>query len=773
MNYLKPDDFEKDKNNMLKIVGTSLPLIDAEEKVTGRARYTSDLAIRGMLYGKIIHAKVPHAEIKNIEIKFAAQVPGVVAILTGKDCPQKTYGEVISDENILAIDKVRYEGEEVAIIVATNKLALEEAADLLKIEYSPLDSISNIEKALAEETILIHQTENNIAGEVSFELGNVEQAFAEADYLVEEEFVTSQTYHAYLEPHAAIAEPGLDNRLTLWTSIQNPTQSRYLYAEALGISPEGIRIIQPYIGGGFGGKQFPKLALLCSFAAMKVGRPVKIEYSRAEDFLTCQPRVSMKIKIKVGINKSGKILGKEVSILADNGAYTREAKVIIQTACLRIDNLYRIPNLKAEAKLVYTTKQPTSAFRGYGNAQMHFAFESMMDIVAQKVNIDPKELRIINGVEQGDITYRGGVLRSCALKESIQTTVKEIGYPGNFNKNGLKSRGIGIACGVHISGSRSKGFPFCASAALVKVNQDGQVVVYNGETDIGQGSRTIFAQIVSEELTVPVKEIRVAQVDTEIMPWAIGTFSSRVTYLGGGAVQAAARDARQQILTYVSCKLTIPSEHLVLENGVIKNKYQGKLISLAEAARDYAIEHGGTPILGTGFFEPDLELPTVQGYGNISGGYPFGTVGAEVEVNELTGEVVVIKLVCAFDIGRPINPLMAEGQVEGGVATGLGWALTEEIKTHEGRIVNANFLDYQIPAISDMPTIKVIFMDSLEPSGPFGAKSVAECAVLQVAPAIVNAIEKAVGVRVKELPVSAEKIKKLLEKRGKVSSERR
>ncbi len=469
---------------------------------------------------------------------------------------------------------------------------------------------------------------------------------------------------------------------------------------------------------------------------------------------------------------------KESDVLADNGAYTDYAPAITGIAAYRIDNMYRIPNVKSRYRLVYTNKAPSGGFRGFGNAQGAFAIESTMDMLAEKLSMDPSHLRLKNIVHRGDTTTHGFYIGSTGLRECIEGATRAIGWTERRKRNGSSAgtegsperyrRGIGLAGCIHVSGFRGFFKDFDGSSAQVQVNENGSVHVLTGEVDIGQGSRTIMAQIAAEELSLPIESVRISNVDTDVTPACLGAFATRTTTLGGNAVLAAARDAKKQLLDHAAEMLECSPEDLKLSDGqVFVEANPDQKIGVAEVARSATFASAGNPILGKGSFSPpNVVMPGPDKYGNVSTAYSFAAHIAEVEVDVETGQVRIERFVAGHDVGKVINELAIEGQVEGGVTQGLGYALMEDISMHDGSVVNANFYDYRIPTMPDVPDIESFFIESSEPTGPYGAKGVGEPALVPTAPAVANAIYNAVGVRITSLPITAEKVLDGLEEKG-------
>jgi CO/xanthine dehydrogenase Mo-binding subunit len=467
----------------------------------------------------------------------------------------------------------------------------------------------------------------------------------------------------------------------------------------------------------------------------------------------------MYIDLKMGAKKDGTLTAKEVSVIGAAGGRAVYSMVIVATACYRVDSLYHFQNLKTEGITAYTNTVPTGCFRGFGNAQMTFALESSMDAVAEAIEMDPAELRIKNGLNTGEVSIHGWKIGSSGLAECIRKATEASGW-NEKRKERRFARGIGLACCNHVSGNRAFAREFDGGAGIVRVGREGKALVYHGESDMGQGQRTIFAQIVAEELGIPLDRVEVARVDTDISPFGMGSFATRGTVFGGNGVKAAAADARRQIFELAAEMLEANPVDLEAKEGKIFVKgAPEKNIPFQKVAENGLYKRGGAPIVGTGFWVPDTVLPDpVTKYGNISPAYPFACQIAEVEVDTETGEVKLLNYVAAHDVGRAINPQTTEGQIQGGVAQGIGWALMENMVTERGRVINPNFRDYVIPGPLDLPPIKPILVEPIDPNGPFGAKGIGEPALNPVPAAVANAIYHAIGVRITELPISPEKI---------------
>jgi len=750
------------------IVGTRYGRIDGRDKATGRASYIDDLKFPGMLYGKILRSPYPHARILQIDPSRAEKLMGVRAVATVEDTPKKKYGSYrsgVKDELIFAQDKVRYVGDEVAAVAAIDEETALEALSLIRVEYEELPAVFHPEEAIKPGAPRVHEeADNNIVSHTVTVRGEWEKGFKEADLILEDRFETGLQVHCYLEPVGCIAAWDGSGKLTLWAPSQNPSWSRFIFSEALDVPLGKLRVVQTFIGGAFGGKLEQKQYLVAAILAKKASRPVKIKNSRDEEFQTSMPRVPMVIYLKMGIKKNGLLTAKEHRIYADNGAYTKYATAVVNLGTYRVDGLYRLRNIRNENYLVYTNKVPTSAFRGFGNPQITFAVESMLDQLAEGIGMDALELRLRNAAEAGDITAHGFKYISCGLKECLQQTAEAIGWKSKRGQKNMR-RGVGISATSHVCGNRSF-FPlFDGATAYARVDEGGKVKIFTGEVEVGQGLLTAYAAICAEEMGISLSEITVEPTDTDIAPFGLGTWGDRGTFIGGGAVKLAATDAKRQILEVAAEMLEAnPSDLDCKEGKVLVRGSPQKFLPFEEVASAAVYRRGGSPIVGKGTFIPDSEIADATRYGNISGTYAFGAQAAEVEVNEETGKVRVLQIAAAHDVGRPINLCTAEGQIEGASIQGMGYALSEEVRYENGVMLTSNFLNYRIPTALDAAPMKTSLVETVDP-GPFGAKGVAEPAMTPTAPAIANAIYDAVGVRIKTLPITPQKILEALKKR--------
>jgi 4-hydroxybenzoyl-CoA reductase alpha subunit len=754
----------------LTVVGERIPILDGKEKVTGEAKYAADLKFPHMLYGKILRSPHPHAKILNIDISKAKKVPGVKAVITTKDTPQKKWGAFIEDQTIFGVDKVRYIGEEVAAVAAVDEYTAEEALQLIKVDYEILPAVFDPEEAVLPGAPLIHEeAKNNIALRLDINRGDIQAGFNESDDIIEERFATSLVHQCYTEPTASVASMDINGRLTVWAPVQYIFLARRRWAKALDMDVSRLRVIQSKVGGGFGGKTADENSTpICCVLTKVTGKPVKIVLTREEEFVAGRPRVPAVIYLKMGVKKDGTFTAKEARIFGDNGAYSGKGPSTISTIAIRPDSLYRFKNIRTEALLVYTNKVPTGAYRGFGNPQMAFALESFIDIIADRLHLDPLEIRLKNAVQTGDTTAHGWKIRSCGYSECIRKAASVAGWKEYKEaKPSLKGIGVGIAGVIHVSGN--KHFGFDGSNIFIKISEDGRAKIISGEGDLGQGANTVLTQIAAEELGIPLKDIEISQADTEFTPFCFGAFGSRVTTIAGNAVRLAAADAKRQLIEIASQVLEESPTDLICEGGrIFVRGAPERYLTIAEVIQAGLFKLGNINVLGQGSFDPDSEVPDPKTkYGNISSAYEFGAHVAVVRVCEETGNVEILDFVAAHDVGRAINPMLVEGQIEGGVAQGIGYALLEDMQLKNGKVLNPNFTDFKVPLAPDLPPIRTIMVETHDPQGPFGGKGLGEATIVPTAPAIANAIFDAVGVRIRDLPITSEKILKALKERSR------
>jgi CO/xanthine dehydrogenase Mo-binding subunit len=715
-----------------------------------------------LLYGKILRSSLPHAQIVRIRVEAAKNLPGVKAVITGDDTPKKNGGPIIADEPILAIEKVRYLGDEVAAVAAEDEETAEKALELIEVEYEELPAVYHPETAMEPGAPNIHDG-GNVATHFEYERGDVGLGFAESDYVFENCYDTQIQHQGYLEPRACLASADASGRVTVWGGFQSIFLMRRWLAAVLNMSESKVRVVQPYTGGGFGGKITSSKAPIAALLALKTGRPVKIVNSREDEFRAGRPRSPGIIQQKIGVKKDGSLIARQVKVIVDCGAYAGHAPAIARTMAMRAESVYRVSHLKGEGFAVYTNKTPTGAQRGFGVPEGTFALETMVDEIAEALDLDPLELRLKNTIEAGEVTPHGLKIGSCGLRECLVKVTESARWKERQTKK-RKSHGFGLACGISTAGYRAI-FDYDGSNALVKVEPDGRIILFTGESDTGSGAWSGLCQIVAEELGAAFEDVQISAGDTEVAPYCLGSYAARTTFIGGNAVKAAAADAREQLFKVVGELLEAnPDDLEARQSKVYVKGAPSRSISFAEASAASIYRKQGKPILGIGAYDPPTEMPDSKTlYGNVSPSYPFCSHVAEVEVDRATGEVKLLSIFAADDVGRAINPSSIEGQMHGCASQMFGFSLMEDMRFEKGNIINANLMDYKMPVAPDMPVIESTIVESLEPLGPYGAKSASEATSPGVPAAIANAIYNAVAVRIRSLPITPEKILKTLE----------
>ena len=769
-------------------IGKTFRRLDYETKVTGKAQYLADMQVPGMCHAKILRSPLPHARIKHIDTSKALKVPGVVAVITREDILhdegiEPYYGPVFKDQTIVAVEKVRHVGDPVAAVAAWDVDAAEEALRLIDVEYEELPAVLDVHQALKPAGTLVHESVRipesgfadlaelkpiegtNICTHFKLNRGDIQKGFAESDHIFEDTFTLPATQHSFLETHACIAsvEPG--GRITVWATTQNPFVVRTQLANIFKVPVSKVRVIVPYLGGCYGGKVYPKVEPMTVALAQKAGRPVRVVLSREEVFYTITKHAAV-IRMKTGVKKDGTLLARECEIHLDTGAYAEIGPRVAKKSGYTAAGPYKIPNLKIDSYSVYTNKPPAGAFRGFGVSQSAWAVESQMDIIAAGLKMDPLELRKQNGYNEGDKFVTEETLRAIGLKECLDEVAKSIGWEKHGARsreqragNGSLRRGKGLACMIKATITPS------ISCAVVKLNEDASLSIYAGSVEMGQGSETVLAQIAGKELGIPLETIQVLGVDTDVVPYDLTTSSSRSTFHMGKAVQLAAQDVMCQLKQIVVKEYGVPEDKVTFADGKIR---------LPETQLDYAEVmfkrfgmQGGT-LVGDG----QVKTLVKDEFGEKStSAFWFVAAGAaEVEVDLDTGKFKLIKYATAVDVGKAINPLGCRQQLAGAAITGIGQAMFEEIAYDNGQLINPNLVDYVLPSLGDMPpVIDPICVEVPDRNGPFGAKGIGESALIPVAPAIANAIYDAVGVRIKDLPIKAEKIYLALEdQKGKL-----
>lgn len=752
------------------IIGKRLPFIDGFDKATGEAKYTANYILPGMLTGRLLRSPYPHARILNVDYSKALKLSGVKAVVTGADITGKKYGFFRSrrDETGITKEKVRYIGDAVAAVAAVDEDTAIEALDLISVEYDELPAVFDPEEAMKEGAPLIHdEYERNIVAKRLFDFGDVQAGFKNSDYIREDSFFSQGISHGNSEPRACLAQYERSGKLTIWTSTQSPSYIRRDLSLLLNMPESRIHVIKPIVGCGFGGKvELDAHQVGAALLAMKSGRPVKITCTREEEIAATRIRVPMTVHVKTGVKKDGTLVAQDVKCLADGGAYASTSVLLMFNSGLTTLIPYRIQNLTYEGVMSYTNKPVGGAMRGHGANQPRFAIESQLDMIAEDLGMDAAELRLKNATQAGDTSISGLVFDSCELSEAIRASTRHAGWD---QKRGQKdtNRGIGLACGGFVCGARIGGLT--ATGIFIQVNDDGGVTVMTGSSDLGQGSRTVIAQVAAEELGLSLSDITVNSADTETTPIDPGTFSSRVTFYAGNATKIAAQDVKTQMAEIAGEILEANSEDIIFKNREVFVKGSpDKNIPFDKLAHSARTMGPGRLIIGKGHWAPtNTQFPDRKTrYGNVSGAYSFACQVAEVEVDRETGEVKLLRITIGDDCGQVINILGAEGQAEGSGIMGMGHALMENIIFgKKGQIMNPSYLDYKIPTVKDASDVVALEVGKPDPVGPYGAKEIGEGLLISTVPAVINAIYDAVGVRITELPVTPEKILEGLEKK--------
>ncbi len=757
------------------VVGKPLPRIDGFVKATGQAQFTEDLILPGMLYGKILRSPYPHARIIHIDTSKAEKLRGVESVITGRDTPGIKYGwldNMPPDRYPLAIDKVRFLGDEVAAVAAIDEEIAEEAVKLINVDYELLPSVFDPIEAMKDGAPRIHEdlmvnselpwedlglgprpkpfkVENNIAAIYSRSHGDIEKGFKEAHYSREDKFIIPSTAHGAIEPHVVIANFNSSGNLQVWVCNQGYELKRVWLAATLGIPMSKIRIMKTYVGGAFGGKIILlSNEFVAALLSKKTGKPIKITLSREEVFATCYQDHRMTIEIKTGIKKDGTLTAQQIKVIIDAGGYRGSANIAFSLGYSKTNPVYNIPNVKHSGIGVYTNKSCCGPKRGHGTPQMVFAIESQLDMIARDMGFDPVELRLKNVRKEGATLPNGDKLLSCGLTDCIEKAAESAGW--EIKRGKTENRGIGI--GVSAAQSGVPVYPY-GSTAVVKLNTEGSITLFTGTIELGQASDTAVCQIAAEELGVALEDINLVSADSELCSTDLGNYAMGGIHVTGEAVRRAAADVRQQLLKLAS---TISGKNvdelMIMNHGLYTKETSKRLASFSEMLR--AGPREGSTIIGKGYCRGG---PSREG-GRFTDAYAFTAAVAEVEVDRETGNIRLLKVTIAHDSGTSINPLSTQGQIEGQAVMTQGDMFLEEILFEGGQIINSSFIDYALPESVGSTVVNFIDVLTFEPTGPFGAKEAGECARPPLMAAIANAIYHATGIRFNNPPITADKI---------------
>jgi CO/xanthine dehydrogenase Mo-binding subunit len=743
-----------------KVIGTRVPKLDAVEKITGTVRYLPDLEVPGMAWGRILRATVPHARITRIDTRKAEALPGVFGVITGRTVEQRPFGYA-KDHLALKRDVVRCVRDEVAAVAAETEEAAAEACRLIEVEYEELPAVFDPMEALAPGAPQIHpQFPGNLVNfSYRFQAGDVERALREADVVVEGRYTLRYVTTACLGTMAAIAAWDPRGNLTMWSTTQIPFLYQRDLAEALGISGDRIRVIQPPVGGNFGrGLDLYPIDIVTALLARHVQRPVKIVFDREEEFVASPTREPCVFSLRTGARADGTLVARDAGVVIDNGAYVSWGSTTPYVMLTTVAGLYRCPNVRFDSTIVYTNNVYSGSMRGYGNLESTFAIEAQLDDIAERLGLDRVAIRKKNANRPGDVTPQALRITSCALEECFDAVERDIMKPlARPPRPGWK-RGIGYAGMFHVGGG-ARVYRSDGCGAIVKLDDFGKVSLITGASEIGQGSETVLAMIAAEELGIPFDRVQVVNDDTTVKPWDVGVHASRTTFIAGNAALLAARDVKRQLFAIAARELDEPVESLTCEDGfVFVRDAPQRRVAYDKVVRAGHFREGGRILMGQAFYDPPTQMLDKDFRGNVSATYAFAAQAALVEVEEATGKVEVLRVASAHDVGRALNPVGCEGQIEGGIHMGLGYCLTEELRLDRGRVLNPGFLDYKLLTAPDMPEILLTLIETVDEAGPFGAKGLGEAGTIPISAAVANAVKDAVDVRMTELPMTPERV---------------
>jgi CO/xanthine dehydrogenase Mo-binding subunit len=732
------------------VVGKRLPRVDALEKVTGEAIFSVDVSLPNMIHGKVLRSPFAHATIVRLDVTKARNLDGVMAVVTASDVPgYKNRGELsFTQLPHLARNKVVYAGQPVAAVAAVSVEIAEKALDLIEVDYEELPPVLDPLEAMQPSSPLVHDIlrtniitdsqpdrddkHSNIAYHFKINKGDLEAGFNEADIILENTYRTQKVHHGFIEPFAAVASVDKAGKVTVWTHSQGLFTARQMIAHFLALPTSQVKLVPVEIGGGFGGKTYQPVAPLCGLLAMKSGRPVRMEMTRAEVIKDSRPAAESIVTIKMGVTRKGLITAASASLTYDSGAYPEMSHGMFTSGNVLCQ--YKIPNVSIDTKDVLTNKVPSAYYRAPATPQSHFAIESHLDIIAEILDINPLQLRILNVAKEGDTQPNGEVFFRVGFKETLERMADYLQVKGRLEG---KNRGRGIACGFWHGGSGGFG-------AYINVNNDGSVNLVLGVTDIS-GSRTSIAQIVAEELGLPIDQVRVVIGDTETGPWGSNSVGSLTVYSLSMAAYRACQDVKDQLSSLAAKRFEVDPSEIEFSEGLFQVKGDTeKSISFTDLARSTSVIFGKGPVIGRGTLDGMPPAPTLSVH------------AVDVEVDDETGKVRIISYAVAQDVGRAINPLSIEGQIQGAVAQGIGWALMEDYIFEKGVVQNATLLDYRMPTATDVPMIDVMIVEVPSPKGIYGLRHVGEPPMVPTLAAVANAVYNAAGVRFKELPMTPE-----------------
>jgi CO/xanthine dehydrogenase Mo-binding subunit len=723
----------------LRYVGHNVPRVDGIEKVTGKAKFVGDIAVPGMLYGKILRSSYPHARILSIDAREAEDLPGVVAVLTAADIGD--VAPIYNGRPVIAMDKVRYVGEPIAAVAAVNLATAEEALSLIKVDYEELPPVTGIDAALNNGAPAIHEGKNgNIGTHESVVRGDVDEGFAQSDEIAEDTFTFPMVYHYAMEPHSVIAHYG-DDEITVWSSAQHPFQVRGDIARIFKVPQSKVRLIVHYLGGGYGSKSYTKFEPLVVALARKAKQPVRICNSVGESMVTVR-RHGARVRIKTGVKRDGTIMAREAEIYLDTGGYDDNGPQVTARSATRVLGPYWIPNIRTDAYQVYTNTGSAGSYRAIGAPQVIYAGESQIEMIAAKIAMDPAELRMKNLLRKGQELRPGLKGVDANLASTLKTLVRESDWAKARKKGNVA---LGMGCAITNAGATP------VSVAMIRIQSDGVANIAAGSTEMGQGVRTTLTQIAAEELTLPMESFRMLGADTKVTPYDSSTGSSRSTTLMGTAVQKAARDLKQQFTMIGAQAMGVkPSQVRIEEGALICGESR---LTFKEAFERRFGKGSGGEMIGRGEAGPEItdnKLPVF---------WEVGMGVAEVSVDHETGEIKLKKFISVADVGKAIHPEHCVAQEEGAAMQGIGHTFFEQLIYDNGQLINPNLVDYRVPTFSDVPEeFHTALVENGDGPGPFGVRGMAEGGILSVAPSVCNALDRATGARIKDLPLTPERV---------------
>jgi xanthine dehydrogenase molybdenum-binding subunit len=746
----------------LRVIGTRQRKLDGKDRVLGRTAFVSDLRLPGMLTGRILRSPHPHSRVRAVDVADAERSPGVVAVVHAGCVRQRPFGYG-ADNLPLKGDHVRCVGDEVAAVAAEDEEAAERALDLIRVDYEVLPGVFDPFEAVEPGAPAVHPERPDVEGNVSmrwdFEHGDVDTAARQAAVVVEGTYSSPLSAPVPVETHCCVAAFDSEARLEVWTGVHMAFAYRKAIADCLDLDWREIRVHQPPIGGSFGGKiDIDPIDFITVLLARAARRPVRIHFTREEEFAGSRVRQPMHFRMRTGADREGNLLFREADIVSDNGAYNAWGSHALLVAMQTISSLYRVPACRVRSRVVYTNKAYGGSVRGFGNPEATFAVEQQTDQLAEALGIDPIELRLRNANRPGDVTPQGMRVTSCGLEECLRTVRERSGWARKRGRQRHLRRGIGAAAYVHVGGG-ARIYPSDGCGSILKLDEAGRVTLVTGASELGQGSETVLAMVVAETLGVPLAAVRVVGDDTELKPWDVGAHASRTTFVAGNSARLAALEVREKLLETAAEVLEVDPADLVVEDGLVSVRGSpARSVPYDRVARRRMLRQGGSMLMATSFYDPPTEPQDRRHVGNISAAYGFGAHVAEVEVDVETGLVQVLGLWCAHDVGRALNPAGVEGQVLGGAVMGLGLALTEELGVVDGHVQHPSPREYGVLTALGVPPIDVTLVETIDPEGPFGAKGVGEAGLIPVAAAVANAVADAVGVRARSYPLAPWKV---------------